>query len=99
MVPNASPPTARATMAAPSQSKCGDARSSRLSGTWVQVAHAASATRGTLMKNAARHEMVSTSSPPISGPRFEVAEERAREVPSDPRQRDVDHRGVEEHDP
>ena len=39
------------------------------------VAYNAIATRGTLMKNAARHEIESTSRPPMKGPRIVVAAE------------------------
>src|SRR5256885_273289 len=68
-------------MAAPVQSNCDEARSSRLSGTCVQVAHAPTATSGMLRKKAARQEIVSTRSPPISGPRIVVAPEAPAHVP------------------
>ena len=43
---------------------------------------AATATSGTLMKNAARQEIVSTRRPPISGPRIVVAPEAPAQVPN-----------------
>src|SRR5438067_2864545 len=70
-----------ATIAAPIQSKVGALPSTRLSGTFFHVAQAATATRGTLMKNAARQEIVSTSTPPISGPRIVVAPDAPAHVP------------------
>src|SRR5437868_4641191 len=55
---------------------------SRLSGTCRQVAQAATATRGTLMKKAARHEIVSTRKPPTTGPRIVVAPDAPAHVPN-----------------
>src|SRR6266511_3794816 len=56
MVPYASPPTATATTAAPSQSNRGDISSSRDSWTWPRVAHSTTAMNGMMMRNAARHQ-------------------------------------------
>src|SRR6266516_3730842 len=64
MAPKLRPPTARKTTAAPTQSNCPVASSSRLSATCRRVAYRPRSTSGTLMKNTARHEMASTSSPP-----------------------------------
>src|SRR5437879_11838170 len=69
-------------MAAPIQSNDGDLPSSRLSGTFFQVAQAATATSGTLMKNAARHEIVSTRTPPIRGASVVVAPDAPAQVPN-----------------
>src|SRR6266540_1851170 len=69
-------------MAAPIQSKLRVACSSRLSGTWRQVAHAAMAMSGTLMKNAERQEIVSTSTPPTTGPRIVAAPEAPAHTPN-----------------
>src|SRR6266852_9815316 len=72
-MPNESPPTATATTAAPSQSNDPVELASRLSSTNVIVAHRATTQSGTLMRNATRHDNVSTSAPPMNGPRMVVA--------------------------
>src|ERR1700730_17101872 len=81
MVPKASPPTDRATIAEPSQSKCAVAVSFRLSGTCTKVAQSAIRISGTLIRNAARQEIVSTSRPPTKGPRMVVAPEAPAQRP------------------
>ena len=81
MAPKARPPTARATTTAPSQSNVFAASGLRLSSTYLNAAKSAIAMSGTLRKKTARHEIVSTSRPPTTGPRIAVAAEEAAQKP------------------
>ena len=82
MAPKVSPPTESATRIAPIQSNLPVAWSSRLSGTCDRVAQSAMAIRGTLIRKAARHEIVSTSRPPTTGPRMVVAPDAPAQTPN-----------------
>ena len=81
MTPNARPPTASAATSAPSQSNRPVVSVSRDSCTCVRVAHRAKASSGTLIRNANRQPMVSTSVPPTIGPRIDQGGRRRRPDP------------------
>ena len=82
MTPNARPPTASAATSAPSQSNRPVVSVSRDSCTCVRVAHSAKASSGTLIRNANRQPIVSTSVPPTIGPRITRADVDAAQIPN-----------------
>ena len=68
-------------MTEPIQSNLPVASSSRLSGTWTEVAQRAIRISGTLTRKAARQEMESTRKPPTTGPRIVVAPDAPAQMP------------------
>ncbi len=80
IAPKARPPTATIATPAPSQSNRADASPALLSATW-RNATSARITSGTLIRKAARHVTMSTSSPPTTGPISPVAAAAAAHSP------------------
>ncbi len=81
IAPYASPPTARATAIAPSQSKRSGTSGLRLSSRRVTAITTPAATKGMLMRNAMRQSNVSTRKPPMGGPRSSMALVAAVQMP------------------
>ena len=70
IVPKTSPPTARADRMVPGTSNFPEAASSWLSRTNRRIIHNVSRTKGTFTRKIARHDTVSTRTPPMKGPRI-----------------------------